>query len=62
MVPVLISQVAVFIIQKILSDEKGLTYMCATYDRFTHVANVLVSPWFGVFDFRLGQFAVILTS
>ncbi|GAU93446.1 hypothetical protein RvY_05385 [Ramazzottius varieornatus] len=33
--------VAVFIIQKILSDEKGLTYMCATYDRFTHVANVL---------------------
>ncbi|OQV24300.1 Cell differentiation protein RCD1-like protein [Hypsibius exemplaris] len=33
--------VAVFIIQKILSDEKGLTYMCSTYDRFTHVANVL---------------------
>ncbi|XP_055338155.1 CCR4-NOT transcription complex subunit 9-like [Paramacrobiotus metropolitanus] len=33
--------VAVFIVQKILSDEKGLAYMCATYDRFTHVANVL---------------------
>jgi CCR4-NOT transcription complex subunit 9 len=33
--------VATFILQKILTDENGLTYICATYDRFSHVAKVL---------------------
>lgn len=33
--------VATFILQKILTDEEGLTYICATYDRFSHVAKVL---------------------
>lgn len=33
--------VATFIIQKILWDDKGLNYICLTYQRFTHVATVL---------------------
>lgn len=33
--------VATFILQRILFDETGLTYICDTYDRFSHVAMVL---------------------
>ena len=36
-------QVATFILQKILLDETGLSYICQTYDRFSHVAMILVS-------------------
>lgn len=36
--------VATFIIQKILLDESGLSYICQTYERFSHVAITLVSP------------------
>lgn len=34
--------VATFILQKILLDEKGLSYICQTYERFSHVAIILV--------------------
>ncbi|CAF3724814.1 unnamed protein product [Rotaria socialis] len=33
--------VATFILQKILADDSGLSYMCETFDRFSHVAMVL---------------------
>lgn len=33
--------VATFIIQKILLDDMGLNYVCATYERFSTVSNVL---------------------
>jgi CCR4-NOT transcription complex subunit 9 len=33
--------VATFILQKILLDETGLSYICQTYDRFSHVAMIL---------------------
>ena len=36
-------QVATFILQKILLDETGLSYICQTYERFSHVAMILVS-------------------
>lgn len=35
--------VATFILQKILLDDSGLNYICQTYDRFSHVAMILVS-------------------
>ena len=35
--------VATFILQKILLDETGLSYICQTFERFSHVATVLVS-------------------
>ena len=35
-------QVATFILQKILLDETGLSYICQTYERFSHVAMILV--------------------
>ena len=35
--------VATFIIQKILCDEKGLSYICATVERFFAVSTVLNS-------------------
>ena len=35
--------VATFILQKILLDETGLAYICQTFERFTHVAHILVS-------------------
>lgn len=35
--------VATFILQKILLDEKGLSYICQTFERFSHVAIILVS-------------------
>lgn len=38
--------VATFIIQKILLDESGLSYICQTYERFSHVAITLVSVRF----------------
>ena len=38
-----IFQVATFILQKILLDEHGLSYICQTYERFSHVAMILVS-------------------
>ena len=34
--------VATFILQKILLDDTGLAYICQTYERFSHVATVLV--------------------
>uniref|UniRef100_A0A336MA08 CCR4-NOT transcription complex subunit 9 n=1 Tax=Culicoides sonorensis TaxID=179676 RepID=A0A336MA08_CULSO len=33
--------VATFILQKILLDDSGLSYICYTYDRFSHVAIIL---------------------
>ncbi|XP_065164899.1 CCR4-NOT transcription complex subunit 9 [Atheta coriaria] len=33
--------VATFILQKILLDDSGLSYICHTYDRFSHVAMIL---------------------
>ncbi|CAO1438048.1 unnamed protein product [Diamesa serratosioi] len=33
--------VATFILQKILLDDSGLSYICHTYDRFSHVAIIL---------------------
>lgn len=33
--------VATFILQKILLDEIGLSYICQTYERFSHVAMIL---------------------
>ncbi|RWS16800.1 cell differentiation protein RCD1-like protein [Dinothrombium tinctorium] len=33
--------VATFILQKILLDDTGLSYICQTYDRFSHVAMIL---------------------
>lgn len=33
--------VSTFILQKILLDETGLSYICQTYDRFSHVAMIL---------------------
>jgi len=33
--------VATFILQKILTDDTGLNYVCQTYERFSHVAMVL---------------------
>jgi len=35
--------VATFILQKILLDDSGLSYICQTYDRFSHVAMILVN-------------------
>lgn len=35
--------VATFILQKILLDESGLSHICQTYERFSHVAIILVS-------------------
>ena len=34
--------VATFILQKILLDETGLSYICQTFERFSHVSSVLV--------------------
>jgi len=39
----LVWQVATFILQKILLDDTGLAYICQTYERFSHVAMILVS-------------------
>lgn len=38
----LLLKVATFILQKILLDETGLAYICQTYERFSHVAMILV--------------------
>lgn len=38
-------QVATFILQKILLDDTGLAYICQTYERFSHVAMILVSSF-----------------
>lgn len=35
-------EVATFILQKILLDDTGLAYICQTYERFSHVAMILV--------------------
>ncbi|KAK8767850.1 hypothetical protein V5799_005369 [Amblyomma americanum] len=35
------NKVATFILQKILVDETGLSYICQTYERFSHVAMIL---------------------
>jgi len=34
------TQVATFIIQKILLDEMGLNYICATFERFSAVRPI----------------------
>ena len=39
-------QVATFILQKILLDETGLSYICQTYERFSHVAMILVIKYY----------------
>ena len=39
----LLRTVSMFILEKILMDEYGLEYTCGTYERFSHVAIVLVS-------------------
>lgn len=41
-VPRFVWQVATFILQKILLDDTGLAYICQTYERFSHVAMILV--------------------
>lgn len=40
--------VATFVLQKILVDEAGLVYICSTYDRFSHVAMILVGKSLGI--------------
>lgn len=35
------SQVAIFIVQRILLDDMGLNYICQTYERFYAVGTVL---------------------
>lgn len=42
--------VATFILQKILTDDTGLAYICQTYERFSHVAKVL-----GLMVINLGE-------
>jgi len=42
--------VATFIIQKILLDEMGLNYICATYERFSTVSSVLSKMVAGLVD------------
>ena len=37
--------VATFVVQKILLDDVGLQYICHTYERFSHVALILVRGW-----------------
>ena len=32
----------IFLIKKVLLDDIGLAYVCQTYERFSHVAMVLV--------------------
>jgi len=39
--PELSRTVATFILQKVLLDDTGLSYVCQTYERFSHVAMVL---------------------
>jgi len=38
---IVVLQVATFIVQKILLDDVGLSYICATYERFYAVSTVL---------------------
>lgn len=38
--------VSTFILQRILMNDSGLNYVCHTYDRFSHVALILVSVQF----------------
>lgn len=38
--------VATFILQKILLDDTGLSYICQTFERFSHVAMILVSEFY----------------
>lgn len=40
--------VATFILQKVLLDDVGLSYVCQTYERFSHVAMVLVNNFFSL--------------
>jgi CCR4-NOT transcription complex subunit 9 len=49
--------VATFILQKILLDDSGLSYICHTYDRFSHVAIILVRK----LKFLLGRLNLNLT-
>jgi len=42
--------VATFIIQKILLDDMGLNYICATYERFSTVSSVLSKMVVGLVD------------
>lgn len=46
--------VATFILQKILTDDTGLAYICQTYERFSHVAKVL-----GLMVINLGRLLYI---
>lgn len=49
-------QVATFILQKILLDELGLSYICQTYERFSHVAMILVSTQNKFFVLHTGKY------
>jgi len=42
--------VATFIIQKILLDDIGLNYICATYERFSTVSSVLSKMVIGLVE------------
>src|SRR3954465_13772053 len=42
--------VATFIIQKILLDDMGLNYICATYERFSTVSSVLAKMVHGLVE------------
>lgn len=44
--------VATFILQKILLDEKGLSYICQTFERFSHVAIILVNVLIWIFTVK----------
>lgn len=46
---IIVFQVATFILQKILLDDTGLAYICQTYERFSHVAMILVSHYLNYF-------------
>lgn len=56
----ILCQVATFILQKILLDDTGLAYICQTYERFSHVAMILVSTWW-VCDWLISLFFFFLT-
>ena len=50
--------VATFILQKILLDETGLSYICQTFERFSHVSTVLVS-YYILLDYLYTQLIIV---
>lgn len=47
--------VATFIVQKILFAEVGLAYICQTFERFSHVALILVMNLFNTVIYNKGN-------